>query len=126
MCGAVPARSPRGAGAALRGTLLAQLFFEFFAFVVTLGEAKHDYFSQCNAGANVAQARVWLSVGELCVAGVGHCTSFKVRKRASPCVFTKNLRAARSRRGCSAVSARCRRSAAWQAGHGFSWKLLGA
>ena len=42
-------RRALGAGAAGR----AQFFFEFFACVVPLGEARHDCFSQCNAGADV-------------------------------------------------------------------------
>ena len=30
--------------------------------IVTLGEARHDCFSQCNAGADVVQARMWCVV----------------------------------------------------------------
>ena len=30
--------------------------------VVTLGEVRYDYFPQCNAGTNVAQAHMWVEV----------------------------------------------------------------
>ena len=30
--------------------------------VVTLGEARRDYFSRCNAGADVVQAHMWCVV----------------------------------------------------------------
>ena len=50
MCSAVPARLRRVA------RLILGVNFEIFVCIVTLGEARRDYFSQCNAGANVVQA----------------------------------------------------------------------
>ena len=45
-----------------RGCGAAQLFLENFSRVVTLGEASHGGFSQCNAGADVVQAHMWCVV----------------------------------------------------------------
>ena len=48
-CGAVPAP-----GSVARWAI--------FVCGVALGEARHDDFSRCNAGASVAQAHMWVAV----------------------------------------------------------------
>ena len=63
VCGAVSVRLRCGLGPGLaRDRSNSGHSFSMFVSVVTLGEARHDCFSQCNAGADVVQAHMWCVV----------------------------------------------------------------